>query len=135
MAIQSSYNAITSIDGVNWSVPSLITGFGRSVVNRYTQGITYGNGLFVAVGQEGIVSISQEGVNWTAKEGNFFATGGTANGVGYGGGKFVVVGIASGAGVITTSPDGKQHYNTATHFIVPSIAPTNSGQLHYIKAS
>jgi hypothetical protein len=52
-------------------------------------GVTYGNGLFVAVGWDGTILTSPDGVNWTAR------TSGTSNclsGVTYGNGLFVAVG-------------------------------------------
>jgi hypothetical protein len=51
--------------------------------------VTYGNGLFVAVGKGGTILTSPDGVNWTAR------TSGTRNdlyGVTYGNGTFVAVG-------------------------------------------
>jgi hypothetical protein len=62
--------------------------------------VTYGNGLFVAVGRDGAILTSPDGVNWTAR------TSGTSNwleGVAYGNGLFVAVGQG---GTILTSPDG-----------------------------
>jgi len=64
-------------------------------------GVTYGNGLFVAVGDVGILITSPDGVNWTRRD-----PAGTANtlfGVTYGNGIFVVVG---GGGIILISSDG-----------------------------
>jgi hypothetical protein len=62
--------------------------------------VTYGNGLFVAVGDRGAILTSPDGVNWTRQ------TSGTSDwlkGVAYGNGLFVAVG---GRGAILTSPDG-----------------------------
>jgi hypothetical protein len=60
--------------------------------------VTYGNGLFVAVGEDGAILTSPDGVNWTRR------TSGTRNGlesVTYGNGLFVAVGEW---GTILTSP-------------------------------
>jgi len=85
----------TSPDGVIWTHQTPAGGF---VGNFY--GATYGNGLFVIVGENGEIQTSPDGINWTVR-----ATGG-ANGylsVTYGNGLFVVVGET---GEIQTSPDG-----------------------------
>jgi hypothetical protein len=61
-------------------------------------GVTYGNGLFVAVGRNGIILTSPDGVSWTRQ------TPPTSNwlyGVTYGNGTFVAVGQS---GAILTSP-------------------------------
>jgi hypothetical protein len=55
----------------------------------WLDGVTYGNGLFVAVGDGGTILTSPDGVNWTQR------TSGTGNwlfGVTYGNGLFVAVG-------------------------------------------
>jgi hypothetical protein len=60
--------------------------------------VTYGNGLFVAVGEWGTILTSPDGVTWTAR------TSGTSNllyDVTYGNGTFVAVGEW---GTILTSP-------------------------------
>jgi len=63
-------------------------------------GVTYGNGLFMAVGRNGTILTSPDGRSWTAR------ASGTSNqleGVTYGNGLFVAVGPN---GTILTSPDG-----------------------------
>ena len=63
-------------------------------------GVAYGNGLFVAVGWNGAILTSPDGVNWTAW------TSGTSSelkGVAHGNSLFVAVGKS---GTILTSPDG-----------------------------
>ena len=62
------------------------------------KGVTYGNGLFVAVGDVGAILTSSDGVSWTQR------TSGTSNwlrGVAYGNSMFVAVGWF---GTILTSP-------------------------------
>lgn len=64
------------------------------------RGVTYGNGTFVAVGDNGTILTSVEGITWTTR------TSDTANhlyGVAYGNGTFVAVGAG---GIIRTSRDG-----------------------------
>jgi hypothetical protein len=60
--------------------------------------VTYGNGLFVAVGEDGIILTSPDGVNWTRQ---IPPTGNWLYGVTYGNGTFVAVGDR---GIILTSP-------------------------------
>jgi hypothetical protein len=67
-------------------------------------GVTYGNGLFVAVGDRGTILTSQDGVNWT---GQVSGTSDGLRGVTYGNGTFVAVGGSYyDSGTILTSPDG-----------------------------
>ncbi len=63
-------------------------------------GITYGAGLFVAVGDNGVILTSPDGVTWTAR-----ASGITypLRGVAFGNSAYVAVGMS---GNILTSPDG-----------------------------
>jgi len=64
------------------------------------RGVTYGDGLFVAVGKRGAIFTSWDGVNWTKRDSK---TRTDLWGVTYGNGLFVAVGIL---GTILTSPDG-----------------------------
>jgi hypothetical protein len=67
---------------VNWTARASGTG-------NQLNGVTYGNGLFVAVGRDGTILTSPDGATWTAR------TSGTGNsllGVAYGNGLFVAVG-------------------------------------------
>jgi hypothetical protein len=61
-------------------------------------GVAYGNGLFVAVGWNGAILTSPDGVTWTQRTSG---TGNGLNGVAYGNGRFVAVGRG---GTILTSP-------------------------------
>jgi hypothetical protein len=63
-------------------------------------GVAYGNGLFVAVGDDGTILTSPDGVSWTQRTSG---TGNLLEGVTYGNGLFVAVGKD---GTILTSPDG-----------------------------
>ena len=68
-------------------------------------GVTYGNGLFVAVGALlDRVMTSPDGINWTARS----AAGDNDNwyAVTYGNGLFVAVAISTSEDVVMTSPDG-----------------------------
>jgi hypothetical protein len=62
-------------------------------------GVTHGNGLFVAVGEGGTILTSRDGVSWTQRT----SGDNLLLGVTYGNGLFVAVG---GGGAILTSRDG-----------------------------
>jgi len=62
--------------------------------------ITYGNGLFVAVGDNGAIITSPDGVSWIARSSG---TNNRLNGIAYGNGLYVAVGENAR---ILTSPDG-----------------------------
>jgi hypothetical protein len=86
----SSGSILTSSDGVTWT--------NRSASNL--SGICFANGLFVAVGDAGLIRTSVNGVNWTTQ-----ASGVTVSlwDVGYGDGFFLAVGDQ---GTLLTSPNG-----------------------------
>jgi len=73
-------------------------------------GVTYGNGIFVTVGDGGTILTSPNGVNWTGQRSGTYNT---LFGVTYGNGIFVVVG---GGGIILISSDGVswREVNSAT---------------------
>jgi hypothetical protein len=75
--------------------------------------VTFGGGLFVAVGDRGTIQTSPDGANWTLRHSDVSL--GTLNGAVYGGDRFVVV---SASGRIVSSTDG----------ITWSDAPTVSGR-------
>lgn len=63
-------------------------------------GVTFANGIFVGVGDSGVVSISSDATNWTESA---TATTNKLNGIAYAGGLFVAVGDG---GIVETSGDG-----------------------------
>lgn len=77
----------------------IVTGNGVSTKNTL-HGITYGNGIFVAVGKSGTVYYSEDGINWSAGS---VETSLDLNSISYGNGKFIIVG---GAGAVYLSSDG-----------------------------
>ena len=66
--------------GYVWTSQSGLSGTCKS--------ITYGNGLFVAVGANSACYVSPDGINWTRRSG----LSGTFNAITYGNGMFVIVG-------------------------------------------
>jgi hypothetical protein len=88
-----------SYDGINWSTTTTPEG------NNWN-GITYGNGLFVAVGDAGTnrVMTSPDGITWTPRQ---EAAAIAWQDVTYGDGLFVAVAALTGSGNrVMTSPDG-----------------------------
>jgi hypothetical protein len=105
-----------STDAVTWTGPTQISG---APANTYLDRIAYGNGIFVAAGNQGggagytYVSKSTTGTSsWSTPalvDSNPFAVSGggdSAKGLAFGNGKFVMVGTGSGYGLFTTSTDG-----------------------------
>ena len=90
----------TSPDGVEWTEQFLPTSIWLPK-SYWLEGVTYGNGLFVAVGWIGAIFTSPDGVNWTSR---FSPTFSPLYSVTYGNGRFVAVGYN---GTILTSPDGE----------------------------
>lgn len=82
----------TSSGGSTWG-PNLVP-------SNKLYGVTFGNGLFVAVGEQGSILTSPNGIDWTPLQDS-----GTSNnlwGVAYGNGRFVAV----GEDIILTSTNG-----------------------------
>jgi len=99
---------LTSPDGISWTKRTSLVVYKNlwniSVSQRSLLhsplGVTYGKGLFVSVGESGIILTSSDGISWSTK------TSGTSEylrGVTYGNGLFVTVGWE---GTILTSSNG-----------------------------
>jgi photosystem II stability/assembly factor-like uncharacterized protein len=86
--VGSEGTILTSPDGKTWTRQD-------SGIRNDLLGITYGNGLFVAVGSEGTILISPDGRSWTKQNSG---TTKHLHDVAYGNGLFVAV----GDGVIST---------------------------------
>src|ERR1700733_8043717 len=82
----------------------------------FLRSVTFGGGQFVAVGDDGIIVTSPDGVKWTPRTWSGY-TGLT--GVTYGGGQYVAVGTG---GIVLTSTDG------ATWVAQPVPAPARDYQ-------
>jgi len=80
---------------VDWTTRT--SGFGTTTI----RGVTYGDGLYVAGGDDGKLTTSTDGTTWTTRTSGF----GSSNiwGVTYGDGLYVAVGDS---GTLTTSTDG-----------------------------
>lgn len=84
---------VTSVDGLTWTAPSLETPY-------WLTDVTYGGGLFVAVGPSGTLVTSADGAVWTARDSR---TTNQLYGVVHNGDRFIAVGES---GTIVTSTDG-----------------------------
>lgn len=96
VAVDSDFNAISSTDGVNWNMPLL-----ASDLHTNANDITYGNGVFVAVGNIGYVAvIPNDGTEGTTIFSGV-SSGHPLNSVAYGDGRFVTVGAYGNSGYST----------------------------------
>ena len=99
----------------------------------YLDGVTYGNGLFVTVGEAGLINTSTDGIYWTERHTGTYSI---LFGVTYGNGLFVTVGNST----ILTSSDGiswTQRYSGTSHFFLKVtygnglfVTVGNSGTIH-----
>ena len=85
------YAALSSY--ASWTART--SGFGATAA---IYGVTYGNGLYVAVGASGVLTTSPDGITWTARTSGFGTT--AIRGVTYGNRLYVAVGDG---GVLTAS--------------------------------
>jgi len=98
---------LTSPDGVNWTL--IDPGTGSNPI--YADGIAWGNGMFVVVGEVGVIT-STDGVNWTEQtlNSNYIFSAANNNALRFEGGQFVGVGIDFTPGqrtpTVFTSNDG-----------------------------
>jgi len=95
---------LNSEDGTNWT---------QINSTRKLHGLTYGNGLFVAVGKKGLILTSGDGLNWTTR--SISATGYLEHVV-WATNRFVAVGEA---GLMATSTNG------LTWRVLPAITPAD----------
>ncbi len=107
----TSGRVLTSPDGIAWTIRPL-------AVPSNLQGITYGGGLYVAVGDTGAVQTSPDGVDWTSQ---IPVTGNRLVDVSFAQGRFVAVGQN---GVAVTSRDGVDWDpgGTGTSYALSSVA-------------
>jgi hypothetical protein len=81
---------VTSTDGVSW--------IQRQVgATDFLNAVAYGDGQFVAVGNDGTILSSRDGTNWVLQ-----VTGDSLSAIAYGSGKFVVLGYSTNGPVVIT---------------------------------
>ncbi|MCF0072773.1 T9SS type A sorting domain-containing protein [Dyadobacter sp. CY261] len=96
---------VTTTDGVTYK-PSETIHLNSGA--KFFTSVTFGNGLFVAVGTDAIIQTSTDGLKWSYSRVEF---GQELNSVAYGGGKFVAVGEN---GLILYSSDGKSWFKAVS---------------------
>ena len=98
VTLQSAAHVESASLGVNWVL-------GTVAAQNTWQGITYGNGIFVAVSGNGgnRVMTSEDGFNWTARNSD---TSNALRSITYGNGLFVAVAYTGASGRVLTSSDG-----------------------------
>ena len=124
----NSTGIMTSTDGINWNIRS------SNVANADLNSVTYGNGKWVIVGTNKIITSSTNAASWTVTSSN----SGNLKSVIYANGTFVAVG---GSGLVMTSPDGyswtsrtstgTQNWNSVTYGnenkLFVAVAATGNG--------
>lgn len=113
----------TPTDGTinNWTWTNRTSGTTNAL-----NGVTYGNGQFIAVGNNGTIITSPDGITWTTR------TSGTSNGllgIVYGNGQFIAVGNSS---TILTSPDGVNWTTRSSGTSIPILSAITFGDGHYV---
>jgi hypothetical protein len=105
---------ITSSNGSSWTAKSWIP-------TNNLHGISYGNSGFVAVGDNGTILFSPDGMSWAIQS---FASG-NLKGVTYDNGCFISVGENSGGdGTIVASPNGSSWTEITESIVFPLYAIT-----------
>jgi len=116
---------ITSIvapeGGTTWTTRT--SGFGTTTI----YGVTYGDGLYVAVGDDGTLTTSTDGITWTTRTSGFGST--RITGVTYGDGLYVAVGRD---GKLTTSTDGITWTTRTSGFGTSNILGVTYGDGLYV---
>jgi len=117
----STITSIITTNGVDWTTRT--SGFGTTTI----YGVTYGDGLYVAVGSSGTLTTSTDGTTWTTRTSGFGAT--IIYGVTYGDGLYVAVGLS---GKLTTSTDGNTWTTRTSGFGTTHILGVTYGDGLYV---
>ena len=98
VAVGSGGNIATSIDGINWSI--------KSIISYDLDCITYGNEKFVICKSDKVL-VSADGITWSTYSNNGYSGESTGyNSLCYGNGRFVKVYYKGSYGYVNTSTDG-----------------------------
>jgi len=106
-----------------WSAET--SGFGTININS----VTYGDGLYVAVGSSGTLTTSPDGTTWTTRTSGFGSD--YINAVTYGDGLYVAVGSPYSSPTLATSPDGTT-WTTRTSGLSKLISAVTYGDGLYV---
>jgi len=117
----STITQIVASGGIAWTTRT--SGFGTTGIS----GVTYGDGLYVAVGGPGKLTTSTDGTTWTTRTSGFGTT--FINGVTYGDGLYVAVGSS---GKLTTSTDGTTWTTRTSGFGTTYITGVTYGDGLYV---
>lgn len=121
-------NEMISSNGLQWSLTSGLPGApvqaGRPVENGQWTSVAYGQGLFVAVGSDGTVDTSANGLTWTQR---FWRPKNSFTSITYGDGRFIAVDAAQGD--ILLSLNGV-NWSLITQPLVGDLSAP-SGGLHF----
>ena len=112
------FNLLTG--GITWTTRT--SGFGSTRI----RGVTHGDGLYVAVGDSGVLTTSPDGTTWTSRTSGL---GSYIFGVTYGDGLYVAVGYS---GTLTTSPDGTTWTSRTSGFGTAYIRGVTHGDGLYV---
>jgi len=117
----STITSIITNNGVDWTTRT--SGFGSTTI----LGVTYGDGLYVAVGESGKLTTSTNGTTWTTRTSGFGTT--IIRDVTYGDGLYVAVG---NDGKLTTSTDGTTWTTRTSGFGTTTIRGVTYGDGLYV---
>lgn len=118
-------NTAVSADGVRWQAGHTEPGyrFGGT-----TKALTFGHGLFVAVGGIGLVESSLDGINWTIRN-TGITNSSDFTSVSYGNGRFVAVG---GGGTVFSSTNGLDWEDDSFSNSGGSVGPVYYGNGRFV---
>jgi len=111
-----------STDGDTWSSTS---------ISGTMRGISYGKGLFVAVGDSGAIRTSTDGTSWTSRTSN---TGQGLKSISFTGSLFIAVGDQDGGGngaVVVSSTDGIT-WTKETAFFANGLTASTAGSGYFV---
>jgi hypothetical protein len=97
-SVTNGLNIFTSTNAINWTHANHIDGGNFNLL-----AVAYGDGQFVAVGGNGTICNSRDGLNWKIQAPFLFGRGSNFQDITYSQGIFIAV---AAAGEIFTSPDG-----------------------------
>jgi len=117
----STITSIITTSSVDWTTRT--SGFGSTAIYS----VTYGDGLYVAVGDSGKLTTSTDGTTWTTRTSGFGST--AIYSVTYGDGLYVAVGDS---GKLTTSTDGTTWTTRTSGFGSTSILGVGYGDGLYV---
>ncbi|MBL9127059.1 MAG: hypothetical protein JNL97_05405, partial [Verrucomicrobiales bacterium] len=108
----------TSTDGLRWTTLDLV-----SLPTVDLRGVAHGNGTWVAVGNNGLILTSPDGIEWSVSDSG---TPRDLADIAFGGGRFVAVGHRANVSIALVSSDGLEWTTTLSR---TNGSPTSPGNL------